>query len=132
MVLAFSPDPLKLVLLGMPDAGKSSLLGALAQAGQNQEHLLEGHLKPFDDSLPELCRHVYENQLPPIRQSEAAARGGEAPAEPREGEAPAEPERQARPEPRPPGSGHNQSTLAYPVAYEPFVPSGDAPLQAIL
>jgi len=33
---------LRIVLFGMPDAGKSSLLGALLQAGQTQEHLLDG------------------------------------------------------------------------------------------
>ena len=39
-----SADALRIVLFGLPHAGKSSLLGALAQAGQTQENLLPGHL----------------------------------------------------------------------------------------
>src|SRR5438876_9122673 len=53
---------LRLVLFGMPDAGKSSLLGALAQAAQSQEHLLNGHLTDTSKGLAELQRRVYENQ----------------------------------------------------------------------
>src|SRR5262245_5535943 len=51
---------LRIVLFGMPDAGKSSLLGALAQAGQTQEHILNGHLADLSSGLSELQRRLYE------------------------------------------------------------------------
>jgi hypothetical protein len=44
----------------MPDAGKSSLLGALLQAGQTQEHLLNGHLTDLSSGLTELQHRLYE------------------------------------------------------------------------
>jgi hypothetical protein len=44
----------------MPDAGKSSLLGALQQAGQTQEHLLNGHLTDLSSGLTELQHRLYE------------------------------------------------------------------------
>src|SRR5260370_5127949 len=52
----------RLVLFGMPGAGKSSLLGALAQAAQTQEHLLNGHLTDSTKGLAELERRLYEDQ----------------------------------------------------------------------
>lgn len=57
-----SPDALRVVLFGMPDAGKSSLLGALAQAAQSQEPLLGGHLIDRAHGLDELKRRVYEDR----------------------------------------------------------------------
>lgn len=57
-----SKTALRLVLFGMPRAGKSSLLGALAQAAQIQEHLLKGQLKDIDQGLAELQRRVYDNE----------------------------------------------------------------------
>src|SRR5713226_3651997 len=51
---------LRIVLFGMPDAGKSSLLGALRQAGQTQEHLLNGHLTDLSSGLTELQHRLYE------------------------------------------------------------------------
>src|SRR5436305_12895247 len=51
---------LRIVLFGMPDAGKSSLLGALAQAAQTQEHILNGHLTDLSSGLSELQRRLYE------------------------------------------------------------------------
>jgi hypothetical protein len=51
---------LRIVLFGMPDAGKSSLLGALAQAAQTQEHVLNGHLTDLSNGLGELQRRLYE------------------------------------------------------------------------
>ena len=51
---------LRIVLFGMPDAGKSSLLGALLQAGQTQEHLLDGHLTDLSSGLTELQHRLYE------------------------------------------------------------------------
>lgn len=53
-------SPLRLVLFGMPDAGKSSLLGAIVQAAQSQVHLLNGHLTPVSEGLAELHRRLYE------------------------------------------------------------------------
>ncbi len=54
------PHALRVVLFGMPDAGKSSLLGALAQAAQVQEHLLNGHLTDPTHGLAELQHRLYE------------------------------------------------------------------------
>jgi hypothetical protein len=54
------PDDLSIVLFGMPAAGKSSLLGALAQAAQAQEHLLNGRLTDVSHGLDELRRRVYD------------------------------------------------------------------------
>lgn len=53
-------DDLNIVLFGLPAAGKSSLLGALAQAAQAQEHLLNGRLLDVSHGLDELRRRVYE------------------------------------------------------------------------
>lgn len=57
-----SSEALRIVLFGMPDAGKSSLLGALAQAGQIQEHLLNGHLTDHSHGLAELQQRLYEER----------------------------------------------------------------------
>lgn len=59
---AVSRAALRIVLFGMPDAGKSSLLGALAQAAQTQEHVLNGHLTDLGQGLAELQRRLYEDQ----------------------------------------------------------------------
>ncbi len=53
-------DDLSIVLFGLPAAGKSSLLGALAQAAQAQEHLLNGRLIDISHGLDELRRRLYE------------------------------------------------------------------------
>jgi hypothetical protein len=57
---AVSPSALHIVLFGMPAAGKSSLLGALAQAAQAQEHLLNGHLNDLSKGLAELRQRLYD------------------------------------------------------------------------
>lgn len=57
-----SSDGLRLVLFGMPDAGKSSLLGALAEAAQSQAHLLNGHLTDRSGGLAELQHRLYEDK----------------------------------------------------------------------
>ena len=53
---------LRVVLFGMPDAGKSSLLGALAQSAQSQDRGLHGRLLDLTHGLAELWRRVYENR----------------------------------------------------------------------
>jgi GTPase SAR1 family protein len=52
----------RIVLFGMPEAGKSSLLGALAQAAQSQEHALSGKLIDRSHGLMELQRRLYEDR----------------------------------------------------------------------
>src|SRR6516162_10172185 len=52
----------RLVLFGMPAAGKTSLLGALAQAGQTQEHLLHGRLADPTHGLSELQHRLYDEE----------------------------------------------------------------------
>lgn len=59
---AFDRRAHRIVLFGLPDAGKSSLLGALAQAGQTQEHVLNGHLSDLSRGLAELQQRVYEDR----------------------------------------------------------------------
>jgi hypothetical protein len=51
--------PLQVVLFGLPAAGKTSLLGALGQAAQSQEHLLHGRLSDPSHGLGELQRRLY-------------------------------------------------------------------------
>src|SRR6516165_4276182 len=46
----------------MPAAGKSSLLGALAQASQTQEHLLHGRLADPSHGLSELQHRLYDEE----------------------------------------------------------------------
>jgi hypothetical protein len=60
------PDAdLRLVLFGMPAAGKSSLLGALARAAESQEHVLGGKLVDRTHGLDELEKQVYESSTRP-------------------------------------------------------------------
>src|SRR5947209_19220098 len=59
---AATGSPLRVVLFGMPDAGKSSLLGALAQAARTQEHILNGRLIDKSQRLLELQRRLYEDR----------------------------------------------------------------------
>jgi GTPase SAR1 family protein len=60
--VTISASALRLVLFGMPHAGKSSLLGALLQAAQTQEHALHGRLTDLSLGLAELHRRLYEDQ----------------------------------------------------------------------
>lgn len=54
--------PLRIVLFGMPDAGKSSLLGALVQAAQIQDRVLQGRLVDASLGLAELQLRLYEDR----------------------------------------------------------------------
>ncbi len=54
-------DVLRIVLFGMPAAGKTSLLGALGQAAQLQEHLLHGRLVDSSNGLAELQHRLYDD-----------------------------------------------------------------------
>ena len=56
------PTAVRLVLFGMPDAGKSSLLGALAQAAHTQSRALHAHLNDLTHGLEELRNRVYEDR----------------------------------------------------------------------
>jgi hypothetical protein len=53
-------NDLSIVLFGLPAAGKSSLLGALAQSAEAQEHLLNGRLIDVSHGLDELRRRLYD------------------------------------------------------------------------
>jgi hypothetical protein len=57
-----APTGLRIVLFGMPAAGKSSLLGALGQAAQLQEHVLQGRLVDVSQGLGELQSRVYSDR----------------------------------------------------------------------
>jgi hypothetical protein len=59
-VPAADADALHLVLFGLPGAGKTSLLGALGEAAQTQEHLLGGKLIDHSQGLAALSRQLYE------------------------------------------------------------------------
>ncbi len=59
---AVSSRSLRVVLFGMPKAGKSSLLGALAQAAQTQEHIFNGRILDKSQRLLELQRRLYEGR----------------------------------------------------------------------
>ncbi len=61
-VAVVRPDALRVVLFGMPEAGKSSLLGALAESARTQEHLLNGHLTDLANGLGELQQRLYEDR----------------------------------------------------------------------
>ncbi len=59
-VAAIPRHAFRIVLFGMPDAGKSSLLGALAQAAQSQQELFHGKLIDKSHGLLELQKRLYE------------------------------------------------------------------------
>jgi hypothetical protein len=59
---AMSPTALRIVLFGLPDAGKSSLLGALAQAAQTQQHVLSAKLTDRSGGLASLQTRLYEER----------------------------------------------------------------------
>src|SRR5262245_58097677 len=56
------PGALRVVLFGMPDAGKSSLLGALAEVAQTQERALGGRLTDVSHGLADLQHRLYDER----------------------------------------------------------------------
>ncbi len=76
-------DPFHIVLFGSPSAGKSSLLGALAQAGDAQTDALGGKLHDNSGGLAELKNETYQKGPGPEKEDlrsfpvalEAPARG---------------------------------------------------------
>src|SRR5262245_60985485 len=54
-------NAVRVVLFGLPAAGKSSLLGALSQAAQTQERLLHGRVYDRSDRLAVLRQRLYED-----------------------------------------------------------------------
>lgn len=60
--VAIDPLAARVVLFGMPDAGKSSLLGALAQASHTQGRALRGHLTDLSHGLGDLRRRLYDER----------------------------------------------------------------------
>jgi GTPase SAR1 family protein len=61
-------DTVRIVLFGMPAAGKTSLLGALAQSARTQEHLLHGRIEDPSHGLAELQHRLYDEE--PSRTAE--------------------------------------------------------------
>jgi GTPase SAR1 family protein len=64
-------DDLRLVLFGLPAAGKSSLLGALEESAKIQEHLLHGRLTDRTGGLIDLDERLYTDR--PSRTAEEVA-----------------------------------------------------------
>jgi GTPase SAR1 family protein len=64
-----SQDAVRIVLFGPPDAGKSALLGALAQAAQSQQHILNGRLIDLSQGLADLRQRLYQGR--PLETHEA-------------------------------------------------------------
>src|SRR5262245_1928539 len=63
-----APEPLRVVLFGLPAAGKTSLLGALAQAAQTQVPSLHGRLVDPSGDLAELRERLYEDRGGPTAE----------------------------------------------------------------
>lgn len=66
--VALEAAAVRIVLFGMPDAGKSSLLGALAQAAHTQGRALHGHLTDLSHGLGELRNKLYEDRQTETQQ----------------------------------------------------------------
>ncbi len=67
-----APDAVRIVLFGMPGSGKSSLLGALAQASAAQEKLLGGKLVDQSGGLAELHKQLAEDKNRPTHDEVVA------------------------------------------------------------
>src|SRR6516165_1486952 len=66
--LSTSSGAPRILLFGMPHAGKTSLLGALGRAAEIQEQLLNGRLTGFSSELPELAKRLYTEGLQPATE----------------------------------------------------------------
>src|SRR5947209_3388476 len=60
--------PLRIVFFGLPEAGKSSLLGALVQVAQHQEPQLGGRVNDLAHGLGQLHKGVYERGPAPTNE----------------------------------------------------------------
>src|SRR5437868_2993085 len=69
--LSVSRKAVRIVLFGMPNAGKTSLLGALAQAAKTQQQVLNGRLSDLGNGLTQLQQQLYEG-APPATPGEVA------------------------------------------------------------
>jgi hypothetical protein len=85
--MALTASALRVVLFGMPDAGKSSLLGALARSAQLEEAVLRGKLVDKAGGLMELQRRLYDDRPRetleevsafPVSVTPSAGKGGSA------------------------------------------------------
>ena len=65
--------PLRIVFFGLPEAGKSSLLGALVQVAQHQEPQLGGRVNDLAHGLGQLHKGVYERGPAPTNEEIVAA-----------------------------------------------------------
>ncbi|MFQ3651747.1 MAG: GTPase domain-containing protein [Gemmataceae bacterium] len=68
--LTASAAALRLVLFGLPQAGKSSLLGALGQAARTQQQALAGRLDDLTGQLFQQTSILYEQRLQPPSERE--------------------------------------------------------------
>jgi GTPase SAR1 family protein len=63
-----SGDSLHLVLFGLPSAGKSSLLGALAQTANHQDQAISGRFSERGEGLTALQKNLYQGQYKPTSE----------------------------------------------------------------
>lgn len=61
-------QPLRIVLFGMPAAGKSALLGALVQSAETQPQLLGGQMADPSGGLHDLRKQTYDQKLAETQQ----------------------------------------------------------------
>jgi GTPase SAR1 family protein len=59
---------LRIVLFGMPDSGKTSLLSALLEAAETQEHVLNGQLTDLSGELAELRVRFHQGNAQPTSE----------------------------------------------------------------
>jgi hypothetical protein len=62
------PRALQILILGEPGSGKTSLLGALAEASATQAEILGGRLTETNPSLEDLRCRIYEGEIPSTEQ----------------------------------------------------------------
>src|SRR6266478_4345624 len=67
-----SATGVRVLLIGLPGSGKSSLLGALVQAGASQAAVLKGELADQTGKLAELRKSTYTGALPAVTEAVTA------------------------------------------------------------